>query len=1221
MANKQKLSNFLVIGLLALCAVVFSSSSAFAVFMPGTTNDNSTQAYFIETTNKAVPANPSRSISNVLPVNPSRGISADNQGKSQYVAGEVIIKLKENNNTDVLFTQSYSTRAANNYNRLSGIKSRHNLRDEKPVFKHLHDQLKTRNLSQNVLSVEHNQKFLKRKARPPKQTKEPDLFPIYRLKTDKDVQETCRNLKQDPDVEYAEPNYIMKACMVPNDPYYLSSNSWGQGYDDLWGLKRIQCEQAWDISQGEGVVVAVIDTGVDYNHTDLWDNIWVNPAVVPDRNNDGKIDLNDCDLNGDHIIEPNEIIDNMFGWDFVGVDCNNPVQDNDPMDGFGHGTHCAGTIAAVGNNNIGIIGVAPKAKIMMLKGLDDNGSGSDSNLADCIQYAIDNSADVLSCSWGGYGTSQILADAINYAHNQGCVIVAAAGNDHKDLTDMKFFPANLPDVITVSAFDQDDQRCTFSNYGTKIDVGAPGGGKALHSNILSLLAPNSYLARYYAGQYDDLGSAYIIGTDYLRIEGTSMACPHVAGVAALIRSHHPEFTNEDIRWAIKVSADDVGLPGYDLASGCGRVNAKKAVAVDSVLNLSIISPVAGAVNPNVSLIAITGTVMGPDFKQYELAYAKIQTLDSNYPDLFTTPLEWFPISSATTPVENGPLGNWDIGQLSMGVYILRLTATTYSGAQFQCAVEVYKEIALFRQITADSVYNVGPDISGDKIVYLKNFNPNYYDVYLYDLSTDTETQITDTLTFKGSPIISNNKIVWAEERNYNWDIYLYNLSTNTERQITTDPGIQICASISGDKIVWEDYRNDDGSWANPDIYLYDLSTNTERQITTDPSEQRRPRVFGDKIVWDDLRNGFYAIYLYDLSTNTERQVTANPQNQYYADISNDKIVWMDDRNLYDSNSDVYLYDLSTNIERQVTADPGVQYYPRISGNKIVWVNQSPGDDNIYLYDLSTNTETQITANLAFKDNPAISGNRIVWEDHRNGCADIYMYELPDAPPVLNPIGNKEVKEGEKLEFPVSATDPDNDPLNYSAGGLPAGATFVNQTFSWTPTYDQAGTYQVTFTVSDGSLTASETITITVNEVAVISIELNESIWKIDAIKLGDQKSNLNDAGVPIHAIKNTGTVSVAVDIGYGPMAYGLIHPGREQGLDTFVTTVETGFMLNGATLFGIIPPNDRIKVAEITPGNGFPMRLTYAAPTALSENNQGMSVTYEIRAYPVDQNK
>ena len=142
-----------------------------------------------------------------------------------------------------------------------------------------------------------------------------------------------------------------------------------------------------------------------------------------------------------------------------------------------------------------------------------------------------------------------------------------------------------------------------------------------------------------------------------------------------------------------------------------------------------------------------------------------------------------------------------------------------------------------------------------------------------------------------------------------------------------------------------------------------------------------------------------------------------------------------------------------------------------------------------------------------------------------------------------------------------------------------------------------------------------------DEVAVISIELNESIWKIDAIKLGDQKSNLNDAGVPIHAIKNTGTVSVAVDIGYGPMAYGLIHPGREQGLDTFVTTVETGFMLNGATLFGIIPPNDRIKVAEITPGNGFPMRLTYAAPTALSENNQGMSVTYEIRAYPVDQNK
>ena len=369
----------------------------------------------------------------LLCVNNSYGVMLDDgvtprdnaaKEQSQYVPGEVIIKLKENKNTDVLFTQSYSTRARDNNTRLSGIKSRHNLRDEKPVFKHLHDQLKARNLSQGVLNTEHDQKFRKGKARSPKPKEEPDLFPIYRLKTDKDIHETCRNLKQDPDIEYAEPNYIMKACMVPSDPYYSSAGSWGQSYDDLWGLKKIQCEQAWDLSQGEGVVVAVIDTGVDYNHSDIKDNMW----------DDG---YGHC------------------GYNFVN-------DTNDPMDDFGHGTHCAGTIAAVGNNNIGVIGVAPKAKIMAVKGLDNAGSGDTATLADCIRYAADNGAKVLSNSWGGSGSSQTLTDAFHYADSLGCVCIAAAGNSNADVSG--FSPANIDTVIAVAATNQNDEKCDFSNY-------------------------------------------------------------------------------------------------------------------------------------------------------------------------------------------------------------------------------------------------------------------------------------------------------------------------------------------------------------------------------------------------------------------------------------------------------------------------------------------------------------------------------------------------------------------------------------------------------------------------------------------------------------------------------------------------------------------------------------------------------------------------------------
>ncbi|HXD31625.1 MAG TPA: S8 family serine peptidase [Pyrinomonadaceae bacterium] len=229
-------------------------------------------------------------------------------------------------------------------------------------------------------------------------------------------------LRQRPEVEYAELNAIVHTQTAPNDAYYSTSGAWGQAFRDLWGLQSINVESAWDTTQGDNVVVAVVDTGLDYNHEDIVGNVWQNAGEtgLDGSGNDKSSNGIDDDGNG--------FSDDWHGWDFVTIDGS--PGDSNPMDNHGHGTHVSGTIAASGNNGLGIIGVAPHAKIMALKGLDQYGSGSIEDLSNAIIYAADNGASVINNSWGGSGeTPNTLIDAIAYAHDvKGTVVVAAAGN-------------------------------------------------------------------------------------------------------------------------------------------------------------------------------------------------------------------------------------------------------------------------------------------------------------------------------------------------------------------------------------------------------------------------------------------------------------------------------------------------------------------------------------------------------------------------------------------------------------------------------------------------------------------------------------------------------------------------------------------------------------------------------------------------------------------------
>jgi subtilisin family serine protease len=269
---------------------------------------------------------------------------------------------------------------------------------------------------------------------------------VLRFDPGTDLSAVMAAYRADPSVEAVEPHRRARAFYTPNDP-------------DLslyWGLGVIRATAAWDHTTGAGVVVAVVDSGVELTHPDLSANLWTNPGEIPTNGLDD-------DANG--------FVDDVRGWNFA-------YDNDDPTDDNGHGTHVAGTVSSTADNSEGGAGVAFDAQIMALKGLDFFGDGSFQSLANAILYAVDNGADVINASWGGEGSESTLSSAVAYAISHGVVFVAAAGNGDP-LTGLpinvaNFTPASLPGVIAVGATDITDTRASFSNFGTKLAVTAPG---------------------------------------------------------------------------------------------------------------------------------------------------------------------------------------------------------------------------------------------------------------------------------------------------------------------------------------------------------------------------------------------------------------------------------------------------------------------------------------------------------------------------------------------------------------------------------------------------------------------------------------------------------------------------------------------------------------------------------------------------------------------------
>ena len=370
-----------------------------------------------------------------------------------------------------------------------------------------------------------------------KTVRKSNLSKIFKVAIDENtnIPLICAQLESSGLVEYAEPNYLLPVEEVPNDSLW----------DEMWHLRQVQAPAAWDISKGDSsITIAIIDTGVDWDHPDLVNSIWSNADEV--------LDGTDTDGNG--------YVDDIRGWDFVervldykaGED--GIMEDNNPMDFDGHGTFVAGIAGVSTNNHIGTSSLSWGCKIMPLRAGYNSFSGGYIVLeyaAKAFRYAADNGADIINLSTA---SSQVLVDAARYAYDKGVVITKSAGNDRSADPD----PLELePFVLSTAAVNASDEKAGYSDFGRWVKISAPGGE---YNNGGGLRGP--------------------FFDDHYRIQqGTSYAAPNVAALAGLIKSHQPGLSASDIIFQITETADDIDFlnPAYAGLLGSGRINAYRAL--------------------------------------------------------------------------------------------------------------------------------------------------------------------------------------------------------------------------------------------------------------------------------------------------------------------------------------------------------------------------------------------------------------------------------------------------------------------------------------------------------------------------------------------------------------------------------------------------------------------------------------------------------------------
>jgi subtilisin family serine protease len=441
----------------------------------------------------------------------------------------------------------------------------------------------------------------------------------------------------------------IKEQSAPNDPLFRGAGAWKQDHDDQWAIKRVgftaEPGSAWTKlgPDPQPVVIAVIDSGLDWNHADFeWRNIWKNPKEIAGNGIDD-------DRNG--------YVDDIIGWDFLGLN-------NKPWDHDGHGTLTTGIIAAATNNGRGMAGINPFAQIMVLKALNAFGRSRASFVAEAIRYAADNGARVVNLSVGGPGLTGIETDAIAYARSKNVLIVVAAGNDGADVKDYGL--AANDKVMTVGATGLKDEHLKFSNWGPQVDIAAPG------QDVLGLRARRTDTVRGIPDVPYASGDGYV-GVDrrYYRASGTSFAAPIVAAVAGLVLAKRPELTVDQLEAVLLQSAQDIQTPGRDNFSGVGLVDARAALDFDPAFRLdAAIAGVEVVQGPGGLAVRVNGVIAADRFGS-----ARIEIGAGREPTRFT------PVATSLAPGSGALVDIPATNFTGSPLWTIRLIVTHANGKQ------------------------------------------------------------------------------------------------------------------------------------------------------------------------------------------------------------------------------------------------------------------------------------------------------------------------------------------------------------------------------------------------------------------------------------------------------------------------------------------------------------------------------------------------------------
>lgn len=942
-----------------------------------------------------------------------------------------------------------------------------------------------------------------------------NLSQIYlvRVEPGVDVEILAAQFGRDPIVEWVEPNFLYSADQslvrtslgnlaleafeesmgpgatetgtagsLPNDPFLHSSGSWGQDFPDLWGLFQIRAPEAWELSEGEGVIIAVVDSGLDIGHPDIAGNVWTNEGEIPGNGEDD-------DLNG--------FPDDTYGWDFtkcVRMDsrggCPEPKsRGNDVRDPVGHGTHVAGIIAAVPNNGIGIAGVAPRARIMAVKALDSSGFGRNQDLADAVVYAAENGAHVINASWSG-PPSQTIATAIEYATSMFDTVVIASVDNKGAPLERGVYPANLPEVIAVAATTETNEQAPFSNFGGPLDLSAPGGGGTEPvgvarpgDSILSLLAVDSAFGLLCTEPSESSEpvcetAPWVVESKYVRRSGTSMAAAYVSGVAGLIRSSHPEYTREQVRQVLVETASDLGSPGWDADFGYGFVQAAPAVQIDTV-------PVAHITTPeNLAKVwerdfpfAVRGTAHGGTniLRSWELHLRELNSASAG--TLVATGITPIVADTLTSLSIDGP------PTLVPGRhYVLELTVEDDAGTRASDTKVFFVPNPQYAIVPIPDRFDEGGgnatlSAAGTRVAFVRvNRSDSNTTVWFYDSELRRLVPIAArsqaTLDPSGSSVVFSEAV---PSDLFGPRAILYDVATGLFRMFPRHviPGP---LSYGATRMAFASIADPLGT--NPDesreLFLFDAPDGPLRQVTQidldrfEGVDRQRLTISADgRRVLFTARSAFDpeydsgGLFLYDDETACTRLLTGRPGFPVAAifpsmDAAGKKVAVQSDG--------LHIIDVDNDISEQVIDQSAAGFLTaaQISGdgsklvfNGVASLDPTVGDEDlrgeVYVLDIASGSIVQATDRLPTLQGGAVAAvdataDTIVLESSGGTLNGLDLYpQLSRAvrrqrnenkTPMLSAPEVANIPEGERTILRLSAVDEDGDPLTFFAQRVP-----------------------------------------------------------------------------------------------------------------------------------------------------------------------------------------